>query len=89
MKKIIDYNKFVNLTLDNKNKLFFLNNMISFINQFEINYNKIFKEEFSKNVCIYSYDNCEKKLIKIQSIIEGNILLSKKSIYEEIKNNRK
>ena len=84
-KKIIDYNKFVNLTLDNKNKLFFLNNMISFINQFEINYNKNFKEEFSKNVCIYSYDNCEKKLIKIQSIIEGNILLSKKSIYEEIK----
>ena len=88
-KKIIDYNKFVNLTLDNKNKLFFLNNMISFINQFEINYNKNFKEEFSKNVCIYSYDNCEKKLIKIQSIIEGNILLSKKSIYEEIKKIKK
>ena len=58
--------------------------MISFINQFEINYNKNFKEEFSKNVCIYSYDNCEKKLIKIQSIIEGNILVSKKFIHEEM-----
>ena len=79
-----EFNKNLIFTFNNAERKKYLEKMLKFILNFENNFNDSFIKIYSKDVCIYSLDNCELKIKKIFKTININIKISKELLKKEI-----